>query len=349
MVVSNSKRSKKNRQRKRVQARRQPPANSLIDYEVEGRSRNKSRSGLAKYIAHHAWVAKTSLLQLLQTPLSTLLTAAVIAIALSLPAGLYIFLNDLQSIVVGWQGTAQISVFLKKSVNDNQAGHLSSSIKRWNEVAAVDYVSAEQALEEFQQQSGFGDALTILNENPLPSVLVVRPGRDYLSSEKLRQLTQKLRELPEVDLVQLDFQWIERLNTIIAIGKRGALLLSVLLAIAVLLVIGNTIRLTIFNRRQEILVTKLIGATNQFIRRPFLYSGFWYGLFGALLAGLLIGLLFWLISEPVHSLAVLYNSPFQLTGLTLENAGLVFISAIGLGLLGSWIAVTRHIQAIEPQ
>jgi len=259
------------------------------------------------------------------------------------------FLNDLQSIVVGWQGTAQISVFLKKSVNDNHANQLSSSIKRWEEVAGIDYVSADQALQEFQQQSGFGDAISILKENPLPSVLVVRPEQPYLSSEKLQQLAQKLRELPDVDLVQLDYQWIERLNTIIAIGKRGALLLSVLLAIAVLLVIGNTIRLTIFNRRQEILVTKLIGATNQFIRRPFLYTGLWYGVFGALLAGLLVSLLFWLISEPVHSLAVLYNSPFQLTGLTLRDAGLVFATAVGLGLLGSWIAVTRHIQAIEPK
>jgi len=152
-----------------------------------------------------------------------------------------------------------------------------------------------------------------------------------------------------VDLVQLDFQWIERLNTIIALGKRGALLLSAMLAIAVLLVIGNTIRLTIFNRRQEILVTKLIGATNQFIRRPFLYTGFWYGVCGAVLAILLISLLFWLINRPVKSLAALYNSPFQLTGLTLQDSGLVIITAVGLGLVGSWIAVTRHIQLIEPK
>ena len=342
-------RTKTRRQRKKSQARRQAPATSFVDYEVEGRSRPKSRSRLGRFIAHHGWVAKTSLQQLLQAPLSTLMTAAVIAIALSLPSGLFLLLNDLQSVVVGWQGTAQISVFIKKSIPDGQAKSVSHLIRDWDEIADVRYVSAEQALQEFQQHSGFGDALGILDENPLPPVLVITPQREYLSSEKLQPLATRLRQLPEVDLVQLDYQWIERLNTIIALGKRGALLLSAMLAIAVLIVIGNTIRLTIYNRRQEILVTKLIGATNQFIRRPFLYTGFWYGVSGAVLSILLISLLFWLISGPVKSLAGLYNSPFQLTGLSAQDAGLVFATAVGLGLLGSWIAVTRHIQLIEPK
>ncbi|WP_455366468.1 permease-like cell division protein FtsX [Kaarinaea lacus] len=342
-------RPKKRRQRKKSQARRQAPATSFVDYEVDGRSRPKSRSRLGRFVAHHSWVARTSLLQLLQAPLSTLLTAAVIAIALSLPSGLFLLLNDLQSVVVGWQGTAQISVFVKKSIPDSQAKSVSHLLRGWDEIADVRYVSADQALQEFQQHSGFGDALGILDENPLPAVLVITPQREYLSSEKLQPLATRLRQLPEVDLVQLDYQWIERLNTIIALGKRGALLLSAMLAIAVLIVIGNTIRLTIYNRRQEILVTKLIGATNQFIRRPFLYTGLWYGVSGAFLSILLISLLFWLISGPVKSLASLYNSPFQLTGLTASDAGLVFVAAVGLGLLGSWIAVTRHIQLIEPK
>jgi cell division transport system permease protein len=342
-------RTKTRRQRKKSQARRQAPATSFVDYEVEGRSRPKSRSRLGRFVAHHGWVAKTSLQQLLQAPLSTLMTAAVIAIALSLPSGLFLLLNDLQSVVVGWQGTAQISVFIKKSAPDGQAESVGQLLRGWDEIADVRYVSAEQALQEFQQHSGFGDALGILNENPLPAVLVITPQREYLLSEKLQLLATRLRQLPEVDLVQLDYQWIERLNTIIALGKRGALLLSAMLAIAVLIVIGNTIRLTIYNRRQEILVTKLIGATNQFIRRPFLYTGFWYGVSGAVLSILLISLLFWLISGPVKSLAGLYNSPFQLTGLTALDAGIVFATAVGLGLLGSWIAVTRHIQLIEPK
>jgi cell division transport system permease protein len=345
-------RNKPNRQRKKSQARRQPPAKTAkaaANPESESRGRSRTRTPVGKYLLHHGWVAKTSFAQLLQTPLSTLLTAAVIAIALSLPTGLFLLLDDLQSIVVGWQGTAQISVFMKKSASDSEARGVANTVQQWSEIDNVQFISAQQALQEFEQQSGFGDALGILNENPLPAVLVIRPNSQYLATEQLKSLADRLQQLPTVDLVQLDFQWIERLNTIIAIGKRGGILLSALLAIAVLVVIGNTIRLTIYNRRQEILVTKLIGATNRFIRRPFLYTGFWYGVLGAVLAGVLISLLFWLLSEPVRSLATLYNSPFELTGLTLGDAALVFATAIGLGLLGSWIAVTRHIQAIEPK
>jgi len=348
-MASSTIQNRKNKSGKRTRTRRQSSPSSFVDYEVEGRTRNKAKSRTSRYFLHHGWVAKNTLNQLLQTPLSTLLTAAVIAISLSLPTGLYLFLTDLQSIVEGWQGTAQISVFLKKSADDKQAKILAKELKDWSEISEVVYVSADQALQEFQQQSGFGDALTMLHENPLPAVLIVKPQINFLTSDKLKLLANKLRSNKQVDIVQLDYQWIARLNTIIAIGKRSAMLLSGLLAVAVLLVIGNTIRLTIFNRRQEILVTKLIGATNQFIRRPFLYTGFWYGLLGAVLAALLISLLFWLISEPVQSLASLYNSPFQLSGLTWANTGLVFAAAIGLGLLGSWIAVTRHIQTIEPK
>ncbi|WP_455376747.1 permease-like cell division protein FtsX [Kaarinaea lacus] len=341
-------RNKKVRQRKRPQAR--PQVSSVfVENEPEVRNRARSSSGIAKYFAHHAWVARTSLVRLLLTPLSTMMTAAVIAIALSLPAGLYILLNDLQSVVEGWQGSAQVSVFLKKNVSNQDSLSVQRAVKKWKEVAEVQLISADDALKEFQQQSGFGDALAILDENPLPAVLVVKPGTDFLSTEKLKPLADRLGQLPEVDLVQLDFQWIERLNQIIALGKRGALLLSVLLAIAVLLVIGNTIRLTIFNRREEILVTKLIGATNQFIRRPFLYTGFWYGVFGAVVSILLISVLFFLIDGPISELARLYNSPFRLSGMGSTDALVVFSCAIALGLVGSWIAVTRHIRTIEPE
>jgi cell division transport system permease protein len=341
-------RNKKVRQRKRPQAR--PQVSSVfVDNEPEVRNRTRTSSGIARYFAHHAWVARNSLVRLLLTPVSTMMTAAVIAIALSLPAGLYILLNDLQSVVVGWQGSAQVSVFLKKSVSNQQSQSVRQAVGKWQEVAEVQLISADDALKEFQQQSGFGDALAILDENPLPAVLVVKLGNDFLSAEKLKPLADRLKQLPEVDLVQLDFQWIERLNQIIALGKRGALLLSVLLAIAVLLVIGNTIRLTIFNRREEILVTKLIGGTNQFIRRPFLYTGLWYGVFGAVVSILLISILFLLVDGPVNELARLYNSPFRLSGMGFTESVMVFSCAVALGLVGSWIAVTRHIRTIEPE
>jgi len=343
--------SRKNKhQRQTAQQRRQQQnLTSFIDYESDGRPRHKSHSALSRYFAQQIWVGKATLQQLLQTPLSTLMTAAVIAIALALPAGLFLLLTDLQKIVTDWQGSAQVSVFMKKSTSNQQATLLTKKLQSWEKIANATYLSAEQALNEFQQQSGFGDALDILQENPLPAVIIVKPQASYLISGNIEPLVEKLKQLAQVDIVQLDFKWIQRLNSFVALGKRGALLLSALLAIAVLLVIGNTIRLTIHNRRQEILVTKLIGATNQFIRKPFLYTGFWYGFMGAVLAVLLIATLFWLISGPIHSLSTLYNSTFQLSGLSFTGIVYTLITGIGLGLAGSWIAVTRHIHAIEPK
>jgi len=341
---------KNKRQRQTAQQRRQQQnLTSFIDYESDGPSRHKSHSALSRYFAQQIWVGKATLQQLLQTPLSTLMTAAVIAIALALPAGLFLLLTDLQKIVTDWQGSAQVSVFMKKSTSNQEAALLTKKLQTWEEITNATYLSAEQALDEFQQQSGFGEALDILQENPLPAVIIVKPHASHLASGHIEPLVKKLGELVQVDIVQLDFKWIQRLNSFVALGKRGALLLSALLAIAVLLVIGNTIRLTIHNRRQEILVTKLIGATNQFIRKPFLYAGFWYGFIGAAFAVLLIAVLFWLISGPIHSLSTLYNSAFQLSGLSFTGVVYTLATGIALGLGGSWIAVTRHIHAIEPK
>ena len=322
---------------------------SYVDYELDGPSRSRKRSAFSILLDHHIRVASNSLQQLVGSPFSSLMTAAVIAIALALPTGLYLILHDLEGIVGGWKGTAQISVFLKTRVPENTGRRLASDIGSWQETAGVDFITAEQAMQEFQQFSGFGEALSILNENPLPAVMVVRPAANQLTPEGVDALVRKLKAINDVDMVQVDFEWIQRLNHIVNLAQRGTIILFVLLSLAVLLIIGNTIRLTIFNRKQEILVTKLIGATNSFIRRPFLYTGFWYGGAGSALAVLLVSVIFWLIAGPVELLASEYNSVFRLTGLGISDISLVLAAGVGLGLLGSWIAVTRHIQAIEPR
>jgi cell division transport system permease protein len=164
----------------------------------------------------------------------------------------------------------------------------------------------------------------------------------------MRAMLERAQRLEEVELAQLDMEWVQRLSGIIEVGQRGVLLLGALLGLAILLVVGNTIRLTILNRRQEIVVTKLIGATNAFIRRPFLYTGFWYGLMGALVAWFLVGLFISLLSSPVSRLSMLYNSDFSLGGLDLKTSLTLLLTGLLLGLVGSWIAVGRHLQDIEP-
>jgi len=328
---------------------RRKPMSRLADVEdIESPVRHLHRSGIHRYFSRHFWVASDSLGQLLRTPFATLMTAAVIAIALALPAGLYLLLTNVQAITSGWQDTAQISVFLKPGTKESTALRLQQQIKTWKNVTDVQYISPDQALTEFKTQSGFGDVLSSLNDNPLPPVLILYPRVGFDKPQILEQLARQAREQTLVDHVQLDMEWVRRLAAIIDLGQRGILLLGAVLGIAILLIIGNTIRLTIFNRRQEIVVTKLIGATNTFIRQPFLYTGIWYGLLGAVLAWALLTLLTQLLSGPVQALAQLYQSQFTLGGLGVWQSALLIFTGVSLGFIGSWLAASRHLQAIEP-
>ena len=305
---------------------------------------------LSSYFLRHLQVFFYSLGQLSRAPVSTLMTCMVIGIALALPAGLHTLLKNAQQLSGGWESTAQISVFLNNNIRAPQAKNLKSDIQKWPDVISVHYISREQALKEFQSLSGFGDALKALNTNPLPSVLIVKP---ILSTGKNEQTTQnllnKLRNLKQTDKAQLDMQWVRRLYAIMNIVERGVLILGLLLALAVLLVVGNTIRLAIQNRHKEIVVMKLIGGTDAFIRRPFLYTGFWYGLFGGIIAWLLVSFTLLSISHPIEKLTTLYQNQFELNNMSFLTVLVLLGSSILLGLAGSWFAVGRHLREIEPQ
>jgi len=305
---------------------------------------------VGSYFIRHIQVFFYSLGQLSRTPISTLMTCMVIGIALALPTGLHILLKNAQQLSGGWESTAQISVFLKKSIPESQAQKIKADIQRWPDVISVHYISRKQALQEFQNLSGFGDALKALNTNPLPSVLVVKPKLSSGTNEQTTQkLLNKLRNLRQTDKAQLDMQWVRRLYAIMNIVERGVQILGFLLALAVLLVVGNTIRLAIQNRRKEIVVMKLIGGTDAFIRRPFLYTGFWYGLFGGIIAWILVSFTILSISNPIEKLTTLYQNQFELNNISFLTAMALLLISILLGLAGSWFAVGRHLREIEPQ
>jgi cell division transport system permease protein len=251
------------------------------------------------YLLRHAQVALSSLGRLYRSPLASLMTAAVIGIALALPAGLYLLTGNLQQLSTRWDGAASLSLFLKQSVTEQEAQALNDKLMEWPEIERIDLISPAQALAEFRELSGFGEALDVLEENPLPAVLAVKPVPGTTDSTTISDLLDRLRILPEVDIAQLDLQWVKRFNAIVDIVQRSIWVMAALLGLAVLLITGNTIRLEIQSRREEIEVTKLIGATNAFIRRPFLYSGLWYGATGALLATLLVELAFLQMATPV--------------------------------------------------
>lgn len=323
------------------------PKNTILA-EGESRPRRQPPSRFNIYMAHHLWVAISSLGHLFRAPFSTLMTSAVIAIALAMPTGMYVLLKSVQKLGANWDGPAQITVFLHKNTSEQHAIKLRDQLNAWDEITSAQYISPEQALEEFRQISGFGDVIDSLMENPLPPVLIVRPANHLISPELVEPVVQRIRKLTAVEVAQLDLEWLRRLQALLKLGERGVWLLASLLGLAILLVVGNTIRLTILNRRKEIVVTKLIGATDRFIRRPFLYTGFWYGLFGSLLAWLLVGIMLGLLSGPVNELSALYNSQFSISGLDLTLSIILLACGIVLGLMGSWLAVSRHLHAIEP-
>lgn len=308
----------------------------------------KAPNLLQVYLLRHVQVALNSLGRLYRAPLASLMTAAVLGIALALPAGLYLLTANLQQLSARWDGGASLSLFLKHSVSDQQARTLQTQLLGWSDIEHIDLISPQQALEEFRELSGFGDALDALDSNPLPAVLAVKPAAEATDSASIRQLLERLRDLPAVDLAQLDLQWVKRFNAIVDIVQRSIWVMAALLGLAVLLITGNTIRLEIQGRREEIEVTKLIGATNAFIRRPFLYSGLWYGTIGAILATLLVELAFLQLATPVGQLAGLYQSGFSLQTLDFSEILVLLLTGSLLGLLGAWLAVGRHMSAIEP-
>ncbi len=312
-------------------------------------SNKKARNAPVKaYFIHHVRTLIASLGVLSRNPLSSFMTIAVIAIALALPAGMYASLNNLSNVSVGWDDSAQISLFLKMNVSEKQALSLANKISLYSNIEKVQFIHKDKALVEFQKASGFSDAIDALGKNPLPHVLTVQPVVDKQRPDKINHLIKQLRKLKQVDIAQLDLQWVKRLYAMLEIAHKAIWVISLLLGIAVLLVIGNTIRLDIQNRRDEIVVIKLIGATNAFIRRPFLYTGIWYGLSGGIMAWILTSLSISLLEGSVAKLAMLYHSDFQLSGLQFNEALSLILFSTLLGVLGSWIAVSRHLHEIEP-
>ena len=301
---------------------------------------------LRHYLLLHVQNLLAAFGRLVNQPVGSAMTVIVIAIALALPAGLRVLLNNFEALSGSWAGAIDFSVYLDMDVSEERARSIALELEARDDVTQVTLVPRDQALADFQDYSGFGVALDALEENPLPHALVVRPAGD--SREQIQSLADDLDAMEETDIVQVDTAWVERLRGILLLVRRIVDLATVLLGLAVVLVIGNTIRLEINNRRTEIEVVKLVGGSDAFIRRPFLYMGLCYGLTGSLLAMLTIGLSLVTLASPVRSLAGLYGSSFELQGLTAEQTLVLLGTGALLGWAGAGLATARHLRAIEP-
>ena len=302
-----------------------------------------------QWFERHVQTLVGSLGRLWQQPFATMLTIVVIGVALALPACLHVLVQNVRVASGGWNSALDISVYMKPNASLDQAKRAAERIRQRRDVDEVTLIEADTALAEFRRNSGFGAALDALKDNPLPHALVVRPDAEYREAGRVQELSNELKKIDGVDIVQLDTEWVSRFNAILDVIRRGVFLAAVLFALGILVIIGNTIRLDIENRRGEIEVTKLVGGSDAFVRRPFLYNGVWYGLAGGLIAGLIVAIVVAVLSAPVQRIAGLYGSQFELQGVGIAGWIALLLGGALLGWLGSFIVATRELREIEPK
>ena len=308
----------------------------------------RSSGAFSIWLTCHASTAVGALGRLSRQPFASLMIILVISVTLALPAAINVVVKNVQSVSGNWNSALDFSVYLKQDISVSEAEGISRLLRQRADIESVELITADQALAEFKQQSGFGEALDQLSGNPLPHALIVRPGPGNTSAS-LILLQEEINNLPETDLVQLDTEWVQRFHAILDIVRQAIAIGSVLLGIAIVVIIGNTIRLDIENRRDEIEVTKLIGASNAFVRRPFLWTGFWYGLLGGTVALLLVQYGLYLLKGPVSRLAGLYQGNISVASLSVAESSVILGSAVFLGLFASWVTAARHMRRIEPR
>ncbi|KGE04193.1 Cell division protein FtsX [Pseudohaliea rubra DSM 19751] len=295
---------------------------------------------MSAWVRHHRLSAADSLRRVLERPAASLLTWLVVGIALALPVTLALSLDNLRALGGRVDTQAQLSVFLNPAVDTAEGKALAAELGARPAIAGATFRSREDALAEFRARAGFSDVLGGLEDNPLPHLLLLVPREPARSAA----LAEELSALVAVDEVVLDLAWLERLQRLTALGRRLVLVAALLLAAGVLLVLGNTIRLAVEGRREEIEVTRLVGASDAFVRRPFLYSGLWYGIGGGAVAAILVAGMFAALRRPVAQLAAAYGADWRLAGLGLVDAFGLVLAGGALGLIAAWLAVGRHLR-----
>lgn len=299
------------------------------------------------WLLAHFDTLRESVARLASQPLATLLNVAVFAIALSLPAGLYVGLDSLSRFSRQISSEPQVSVFMALDASQDEVAAVGQRLRHHPDVGHVEFVPRQQALERLKRSAGLSDVLAELKDNPLPDAFVVTAQEPR--AEVLERLRADAASWPKVEHVQLDSDWARKLDAVLRVGELAVAVLGILLGVALVAVTFNTIRLQILTRRDEIEVSKLIGATNPFIRRPFLYHGVMQGLAGGLAAWLLLLIGVAVLNAGLADLATLYGTSLRIDGLSVRDGGLLLLLSASLGWLGAWLSVSRHLWQIEPR
>ena len=301
------------------------------------------------YRDQHAQSLFSSLGRLFSTPFTTTMTIGVLALAIALVGGFYLVVVNMQQLTSGLEASNKISLFMRDEISEAHANKYAEKIRKNPNVQTVKVITKKQAMAEFKNFSGFGDAIEVLEKNPLPIVLEVLPKDALVDKAAITKLFEDFKQATEVDFAQMDMAWVERLQSIVATARLGAILLAILLALAVFFIAGNTIRLEIHNRRQEIIIAKLVGATNGFIQRPFLYTGFWIGFLSGVTGWFIATIILLILRPAVENLSGLYSGAFHLMFFSYaETLVLLAISTL-LAVVGSWLVLHIQIKQLQPE
>ena len=323
-----------------------------ILFNADSQGARQSKVGLIQkflyFWIHNVRQIVTSLGEIWRTPVASTMTILVMGLSLTLPATLHVIVKNVQSINVEWESASEISLFLNDNLSEQQIASAIRRISAYEEVAELRYISKQDAIEEFKELSGFGEALSYLESNPLPASFIVTPSSHYRQAEAAKNLLLKLEKEREVDFGKLDIDWLSRLNAIVSMLQESVITVALLLLVSVVLIIGNTIRLSIISRREEIEVMKLVGATEAFIQRPFVYTGIWYGVMGGIVAFVVVALVTWWMQAALVDISGLYMSDFEIQGLSFGEFGILMAVAATLGFSGAFWSVHRHVKEIEP-
>ena len=320
--------------------------------EKDGRKKGAERQVVATLtlgtqVALHRQVAIGALARLLKAPVATVLSSLLIAVAFALPVLFFVLVSNLQTLGASWDGQPGISVYLDNGLAQEAIDQLIADYRQDPLIKEVSYISPQQGLADFQQRVGLQDIIGQLGSNPLPGVIELVPISDA-SVAQLDQAVLAYQGTTGVDQVRLDRQWVQRLQAILSLLERFSLALGIILGLTVVLVISNTVRLSIESRRDEIRVVSMVGGTRGFIAMPFIYMGMWYGIMGALLAHVIVFSLLAVLRTEAARIAGLYGSEMVLSDPGLEISAVLLFCGTLLGAMGALGSCYRHFQTLVP-
>ncbi|QLB13713.1 cell division protein FtsX [Bisgaardia hudsonensis] len=306
-----------------------------------------SRPVYASFLVQFIYSLKSVLNDLFHKKYTTLLTVFVISVSLTIPTVGYLFWKNINNTSLSFYPDAEITVYLHKNLSESDANLVVDKIRDQDGVESLNYISRQQSLNEFRNWSGFSDGLDILDDNPLPAVVTVKPTTDYNQHEKRDELRRKLNSIKGIQEVHLDNSLFGKFTALSWLVAQITILGTILMFLSVFLIISNSISADIYSKRANIEVSKLLGATDQFVLRPFLYTGIIYGILGGLFACIFSAAIILYFKNAIQYVTDLFSVTFQWQGIRISELFFLMIVCSLMGYVSAWISANKYIRILE--